>query len=212
MNRNGIAYVIIFTFILTFGMVLVLSVAHFSTVARVETNELERRKSTVLAAIGIEADGTEDIFAAYADLARLDEGGPGLYVYDDAGEPIIARQFSGPGVWGPIVAVVSVNADVSRIIGVEILDQNETPGLGGRVTTRAFLDQLRGELIGEDGVEVVIRGPGNYNPEDGKIDGITGASGTTRAFDRMLNREIEALRELVRTNRVSLLSVVSLAE
>lgn len=203
MNRQGLVYVVAFTFVVTFVMSMLLSFAHSSTEPLVERNELERRKSTVLAAIGIATDGTEDIFAAYANLNRLDEGGPGLYVYNDEGEEVLARQFSGAGVWGEIVAVIAVNADLTRVIGVEILDQNETPGLGGRVTTREFLDQLRGESIGPNGITVVKRGPGDYNPENATIDGITGATGTTTAFDRMLNREIEALRELVASGRVA---------
>ena len=205
MKKEGMAYVIGFTFMVTFTMGILLSAAHTSTIDIVERNELERRKSTVLSAIGIGADSTEEIFAAYADLELLAEGGPGLYIYSGEGEPIIARQFSGPGVWGDIVAVVSVNADVTRIIGVEILDQNETPGLGGRVTGSAFLDQLRGERIGPDGVFVQTRGPGDYDAENAQIDGITGATGTTRAFDRMLNRELQSLKEMVASESVSLL-------
>ena len=207
MKKEGVAYVIGFTFIVTFTMGMLLSAAHTSTIDIVERNELERRKSTVLSAIGIVADSTEEIFAAYTDLELLDEGGPGLYIYSGEGEPIIARQFSGAGVWGDIVAVMSVNADVTRIIGVEILDQNETPGLGGRVTSRVFLDQLRGERIGPDGVYVQVRGPGDLDSENAQIDGITGATGTTRAFDRMLNRELQALREMVADDAVSLLIV-----
>ena len=205
MKKEGMVYVIGFTFIVTFTMGILLSAAHTSTIDVVERNELERRKSTVLSAIGIGGDSTDEIFAAYANLERLDEGGPGLYLYSGTGEPIIARQFSGAGVWGDIVAVVSVNADVTRIIGVEILDQNETPGLGGRVTTSAFLDQLRGERIGPDGIFVQTRGPGDYDSENAQIDGITGATGTTRAFDRMLNRELQALKEMVAEEAVSLL-------
>jgi Na+-transporting NADH:ubiquinone oxidoreductase subunit C len=207
MNRESLGYTVVFTFIVTFAMAIGLSVAHSSTVELVELNELERRKSTILASIGLDSEimDTETIFATYGSLDQIAEGGPGLYMYNDGGEPIITRQFSGPGVWGDIVAVVSVNADVSRIVGVEILDHNETPGLGGRVTSEAFLTQLRGERIGPEGVTVVIRGPGDEDKDNAQIDGITGASGTTRAFDRMLNAELRALRELIEQDRVSAL-------
>lgn len=207
MQRETVGYVVGFTFLVTFTMAILLAFAHSSTVEIVERNEMVRRQSTVLSAIGIDVDSADEVFDEYSNLERIDleqldlddlaEGGPGLYIYSGQQEPIIARQFSGPGVWGEIVAVISVNSDVTRVIGVEILDQNETPGLGGRVTTREFLDQLRGEAIGPDGIHVVVRGPGDYDPDNAQIDGITGATGTTRSFDRMLNRELEALKELV---------------
>ncbi len=208
MNKEGVIYVIAFTFIITFAMSILLAFAHGSTEEIVELNELERRKSTVLAAIGYDSESMamDEVFERYGNLEQIAEGGPGLYLYDEGGEEIIARQFRGAGVWGDIVAVIAVNSDVTRIVGVEILDQNETPGLGGRVTTEEFLSQLRGERIGPDGVFVVKRGPGDYDSENAQIDGITGATGTTTAFDRMLNREIRGLREIVGQNQVSILS------
>jgi len=193
-----------FTFTVTFLIAIVLSFAHTQTVDIVYNNELERRQSTVLAALGIRADSQEEVFAAYSNLEHADLSSAGtdtrpLYRYRDGSGVRFARQFTGPGVWGDITAVVSVNADASRVLGVEILDHNETPGLGGRVTGRKFLDQLAGERIGDQGVYVAIRGPGDPNPDNSQIDGITGATGTTRAFDRMLNRELQELRGILST-------------
>lgn len=202
MRPERMLYVMGFTFIMTFFMAVVLSFAHYQTVDIVYNNELERRQSTVLAALGIEAGSQEEVFAAYSALEHNEVSPTAgddrpVYVYRDSTGPRYARQFTGPGVWGDIVAVISVNADASEIIGVEILDHNETPGLGGRVTSRTFLDQLAGEQIGAEGITVVTRGPGDSDPSNGKIDGITGATGTTRAFDRMLNRELRDLRAIL---------------
>lgn len=207
MRTEKMTYVIAFTFALTFLMAVVLSFAHSRTTGIVHANELERRQSTVLAALGIPADSQEEVFAAYAALERIDlstgsDDGGYLYRFDAADGVRFARQFSGPGIWGDIVAVLSVNADATRVIGVEILDQNETPGLGGRVTNRSFLDQFNGERLTPDGIYVAVRGPGDTDPDNGKIDGITGATGTTRAFDRMLNRELRSLRQIVPDNVV----------
>jgi Na+-transporting NADH:ubiquinone oxidoreductase subunit C len=205
MMREKMWYVMGFTFGVTFLIALVLSFAHYQTVDMVRNNELERRQSTVLAALGIEAHTQEEVFAAYSALEHQDlpstvVGDRPVYVYHDHSGPRFARMFSGPGIWGDITAVISVNADATAVIGVEILDQNETPGLGGRVTSRRFLDQLSGETIGPDGIYVTTRGPGDYSPGNSRIDGITGATGTTRAFDRMLNRELTDLRHILSNN------------
>ncbi len=202
MRKEKMLYVMGFTFALTFLMGVVLSFAHTSTVEIVRNNELERRQSTVLAALGIQTESQDEVFRAYSALehaelpSELTEDRP-VYVYRAGDGTRFARQFTGPGVWGDITAVVSVDADRSRVIGVEILDHNETPGLGGRVTSRAFLDQLSGEKIGPEGIYVAIRGPGDDISDNSQIDGITGASGTTRAFDRMLNRELQELRDIL---------------
>lgn len=203
MRTEGIGYTVGFSFLITFGIAFILSGVQFATVERVELNDLERRKSVVLTSMGVEIEDLDRdaLFAAYAELEQLSSD-----VWDDgfmyrgfvAGEPVYARSIRGPGVWGDIVAVVSVNSDASRVVGVAILEQNETPGLGGRVTSDAFLSQLKGERIGPDGIYVEKRGPGDADPDNAKIDGITGATGTTRAFDRLLNREVRALREAVR--------------
>lgn len=182
MGRERMLYVMGFTFAMTFFMAVVLSFAHYQTVDIVYNNELERRQSTVLAALGISADSQDAVFAAYSALAHKElpaevVGDRPVYMYQDNKGFRFARQFSGPGVWGDITAVISVNADATEIVGVEILEHNETPGLGGRVTNRAFLDQLLGETIGSDGIYVATRGPGDRDPTNSKIDGITGAGG-----------------------------------
>jgi len=74
-----------------------------------------------------------------------------------------------------------------------ILDQNETPGLGGRVAEEEFLSQLRGEEIEEE--LVVERGPGDYDSENSKIDAITGATGTSTSFYSMINKEIDKIKK-----------------
>lgn len=198
MRRNGIVYATLITFVLTGGISLILTIAHVQTQDRVIENELVRRQGAVLRAMGVPVAGRDETMDRYGSLERVaTEDGTHLYRIARvaaAADGIIATTFTGPGVWGEITAVIAVTEDVSRVIGIEIIDHRETPGLGGRVATPAFLDQFVGERIGPDGIQVVVRGPGDTDPDNAAIDGITGATGTTRAFDRMLNRELARLR------------------
>ncbi len=195
--RERPLYTVLFSFVLTFSIAFILTGAHLFTTPIVEDNELERRQGAVLRAMGIHLDDRDDVFATYS---RLDSRGDGLYRYSTEDDRLlIARVFSGPGVWGQIQGVIGVDAAARRIIGVEILDHQETPGLGGRVADARFLSQLQGERFDENGIVMNIRGPGNYDPDDGRIDGITGATGTTRAFDRILRRKMHLLWNDVRT-------------
>jgi Na+-transporting NADH:ubiquinone oxidoreductase subunit C len=181
MARDSIRYTVAFTFLVTFLIVCVLSVAHSTTVERVAAHDLERYRSAVERSAGVEA---------YAHLERYADG---AYRYLSGDRTISVRRFRGAGVWGEIVGILAVDPVGNRVVGIEILHHNETPGLGGRVAGERFLRQLRGERIGDHGIRVVIRGPGNDDPDDATIDGITGATGTTRAFDAILNREVRAM-------------------
>jgi len=181
MNRSRIGYTVVFTFVLTFVLVGILTIVHGTTVGRVDRNEIVRYQRAVERAVGI---GT--YVELYAERS-------GEYRIAENGREIRARAFSGAGVWGDIHGVIAVDVTNRRVIGVEIIEHNETPGLGGRIAEDRFLRQLRGETVGENGIDVVVRGPGNSNPEDATIDGITGATGTTRAFARILNQELQTL-------------------
>ncbi|MFW5643520.1 MAG: FMN-binding protein [Alkalispirochaeta sp.] len=184
MARNTILYTVSFSFILTFSIAMVLSAAHNATQPRVIDGIRAHRQGAVLRAMGNDAVTREEIFEAYAELVSPR---PGVYVDLESETGRVATVFSGPGVWGEISGVVGIQVDEMRVISVEILDHRETPGLGGRVADPRFLDQFKGEQIGPDGIHVVLRGPGNDDPDDQTVDGITGASGTTRAFDRIIN-------------------------
>jgi len=195
MGKQGIGYTAIFMFLATFLFTGALSWVHTSTAERVANNDRESYQRTVLAAIGVEPDTQEEVFERYRELNTSERDGILFYETEVDGEQIVAKQFAGPGVWGEISGIMSFTADGSRIRGVEIIDQNETPGLGARVTEEWFLEQLSGELI-VDGQIRINRGDGDYDKENGTIDGITGATGTSRSFHRMLNDSIQVFYEV----------------
>lgn len=195
MGKQGIVYTAIFMFLATFLFTGALSWVHTSTAERVANNERESYQRTVLSALGIEPETQDEVFERYDALNPTERSGLLIYETEVQGEKLIAKQFAGPGVWGEISGIMSFTADGTRIRGVEIIDQNETPGLGARVTEEWFLSQLRGELI-VDGQIRMNRGEGDYDPDNGTIDGITGATGTSRSFHRMINEGIDLFYEV----------------
>lgn len=181
MHTNRFGYTVGFIFLLTFVLVGILAAAQGATIGRVEVNEIIRYRRAVENAVGT---------VSYSDLVSEGEG---VYRYLAGDGEVRVRRFSGAGVWGQIVGVIAIDTGNQRVLGVEIIDHAETPGLGGRVAEDRFLDQLRGERIADSGIAVVIRGPGNSDPDDATIDGITGATGTTRAFARILESQIRLI-------------------
>ncbi|MFA4843484.1 MAG: FMN-binding protein [Candidatus Margulisiibacteriota bacterium] len=72
------------------------------------------------------------------------------------------------GYGGPVVLLVGVSNE-KKVVGIKVLSQKETPGLGAKVVERGFLDQFIGK--------------GANDPLEPKkdIDAITGATITSRA-------------------------------
>ena len=92
------------------------------------------------------------------------------------------------GKYGIIRGIVAISAEKDRLLGLRIYQQNETPGLGGRIAEPAWLAQFSGKpLSTPEGTGIVIsstlRGPH-------VVDAITGASKTTFSLGQALNTAI----------------------
>lgn len=102
-------------------------------------------------------------------------------------------EFQGYGFWAPIRAILAVTPDLTRTAGLVILEQSETPGLGGRIEEPVFTEQFRrGVTVAPpaQGPWVRMGAPGAPNPDGRQIDAITGATQTCLAFERVLNTQL----------------------
>jgi Na+-transporting NADH:ubiquinone oxidoreductase subunit C len=202
MNRQGTTYTIVFIFIVSFAFVFLLSLTNQATIQRVELNQEIARQGAVLAAMGVDAETQQEIQDAYANVAAdLDAG---LYATTVDGQTVYAKSFAGPGLWGSIEGILAVTADLSEIVGIEIVTDNETPGLGGRINESWFKDQFRGEQITGAFRVGQVDGEGDPDSSNGLVDGITGATRTSDSMEAIVNKELEALQrsdtqEILRT-------------
>jgi len=111
----------------------------------------------------------------------------------------LAIPFSGTGFWARIDGYLAVNTDFTEIIGITFLAHQETPGLGGRITERAWRAKFVGLDVtpNPDGLVVYVGGeaPEPGSPRHGRhVDAISGATGTSSAIERFLNEQLEAFR------------------
>ena len=193
MNREGTIYTIVFVFIVSFAFVLLLSLTNQATIEQVELNQEIVRQGAILSAMGIEAEGSEEIQEKYDTVATDPDAG--LYVATVNGQLVYGTQFAGPGLWGTIEGVIAVTADLREIVGIEIVSDNETPGLGGRINEPWFKDQFRGERVTAGGIDVTqIAGDGDPDRVNGLIDGVTGATRTSDSMEAIVNRELQRLQ------------------
>ena len=193
MNREGTVYTIVFVFIVSFAFVLLLSLTNQATIEQVELNREIVRQGAILSAMGIDAEGTDAIQEKYDSVAADPDAG--LYVATINGQVVYGAQFAGPGLWGTFEGVLAVTADLSEVVGIEIVCDNETPGLGGRINESWFKDQFRGERVADDGITVTqTAGDGDPDPANSLVDGITGATRTSDSMEAIVNRELQRLR------------------
>lgn len=119
-----------------------------------------------------------------------------LKAYTDADRTTLKAYgfpFRGLGFWGPIQGILAVTPDLSRTVGFVVLEQSETPGLGGRIEEPVFTDQFRrGITVSPNPGGAVIRmgSTGVPAPDGRQVDAITGATQTCLAMERVLNDQL----------------------
>jgi len=130
------------------------------------------------------------LLKAFADKERTD-----LLAY---GFP-----FSGIGFWAEISGYIAVDSSLKETVGLKVITQSETPGLGARIEESDFVQPFNDGLdISQPppGKSYIYMGTGGSQPEPGKprhgrtFDAITGATQTSLAMERMLNTAIAEFR------------------
>jgi len=181
-------------FMALLSAVLITCVAALSlaTAERVERNANLFLQQAVMEVAGqtVPADPAA-VAAWYAGAVTEDPAAPGRFLVRDAPggavRTVVYRR-QARGLWGLITAVVGVNPATGAFRQLRILDQNETPGLGARITEPWFLAQSDGR-----------RGPFRLVPEGTRstrtdeLDAITGATVTSAAIRDMLNGVVRDL-------------------
>jgi Na+-transporting NADH:ubiquinone oxidoreductase subunit C len=175
---------IVFVLVLGSTLTAALVAVNYLTTPVIAKNEEIATKSSILGALDIdfEPGAVEEAFANNVEQREQNE--TTYYVSEDG---TIAFPYSGSGLWGPIEGILAIRPDFQRLAGITISRQEETPGLGSRITEPQYLAQFQGKRFTE-GLELVQPG---RSSADNQIDSITGATMTADAFVTLLNENIE---------------------
>ncbi len=168
-----------------------LAVVNVFTAPIIEKNDEITYKSTVLDVFNIEydADDPDGIIAKYAEtVAESEENG--IALFRDKVHGSLAISISGSGFQGPIEVIVALDGE--RISGFKVVSQKETPGLGSRITEDEFQQSFVEKRVG-DGIGMTRSG----NAGISEFDAITGATETSKALVRLLNRGFSKYFETV---------------
>ena len=202
-KKESIGYVVVFTFAVCLVFVSLLAVANQLTLSNVEANKRYATQIAVLKAFGL-ADSTnskaevELLYKEKIEERTPPSGVEAAFAAEIEGTPYIAVRVTNPGLWGPITAILAADPGAERVKGLEILEQQETPGLGGRIGEAWFTEQFAGEKTNEDGKIFVLQGTGkgDADRENSRVDAVTGASRTSDFVQRLVNLALDSVREI----------------
>ena len=177
-------YPVLFMALVTIVCISLTSGIFLSTEELVRNNETLFIRRAVLYSAGLSVPpAVSDLEELYRQQVREIPGQDGeilFYEVSGAGGDILSlvTEYAGPGLWGEIIMMVGFSPDLGSLTGLEFTKQNETPGLGGRITEPWFKEQFRGK---EGPFVMVQEGTSRAVNE---LDSITGA---TRTSDYVLN-------------------------
>lgn len=192
MKKDSILYVVAFTFVVCVAFVLILALANEGTKDLVEANREFASQSAVLDALGISWSDRSQVATQYKGQVTPIEGSvPPAYRATVDGSEFIAVEHTGAGLWGGITIILAADPEATRIRGIQIVAQNETPGLGGRIEEAWFLNQFKGEKVPDQKIRIAVgaesKGTGDTDPDNSLADGVTGASRTSQSFEFIIN-------------------------
>ncbi len=198
---------VFYMFVLTLCFTSVVSAVKVLNDSRIETNQKSKLEGNILRVLDIlpaEEFGDRqllDLFQKRVKVFELD--GKKLYAgYEEDGKTLRGYAFpvSGAGFWGPVYGMAAVNPDGSELLGISFYKHSETPGLGGRISEKAFSGQFAGlsldPLEGDENLFYLT--PPGTGKRPNQLDAITGATGTSRAVETFLNRELKHLLDTIR--------------
>ena len=108
-----------------------------------------------------------------------------------------ALPYEGNGFQGKIRIIVGLNKNINNLLGLEVLEQLETPGLGAKVAETPFTKQFKNILLTPE--VVAVKGITSSNPNE--IEAITGATISSKAIVRIINDGIKKLKDFEKNNR-----------
>lgn len=94
---------------------------------------------------------------------------------------------SGNGYQGEIKILIAIAADLEKLLGIKIVENVETPGLGGKITSDWFIEQFKNLKFMPE-IECVK----NKKPvKNNQIQAITGATISSSSVVRIINTAIK---------------------
>lgn len=102
----------------------------------------------------------------------------------------------GGGYQGIIKLMVGISQDWQQLSAIQVLESLETPGLGAKIASLEFTEQFVSLKV-EPEIEYILNKPAQ---KANQIQAITGATISSRAVVKILNKTIHQVRSRIKKN------------
>lgn len=114
-----------------------------------------------------------------------------IYICSVDGQTKYVVPMSGRGLWGGLWGYMAINDDCSTVYGAYFSHESETAGLGSPIAEQKFQEQFQGKHLFADTagtqVALTIVKKGQVKTPEYEVDGLTGATLTTKGAAAMVN-------------------------
>lgn len=185
-KKKAILFPVFFMMGIAAVYTLVLALINEASIDRILALQEFRQKQTILYVLDQEVPADEAALNAAFD--KLIQPENDYFVAKD-GDQVLGYAFpiEGSGLWGRMTGYAAVDAAGTRLLGMDIPDHSETPGLGGRIEEPWFKEQFRQIPLNDSGKDFFIFRPAT----EGNVDAITGATQTSEAVRKLLIEDTE---------------------
>ncbi len=156
-----------------------------STVPKIEANKAKETSTAI-----------REIFPSAKKISETEYPGVFNITGQDGSPAGYAFIAAGNGYQGEIKMIVGVNEAITTMLGMQVLESQETPGLGAEIAGSKFRDQFNNLALSQPITYIK-----NQKPEKpGQIEAITGATISSKAVVNTLNKRIEQIRKKIKGN------------
>lgn len=152
-----------------------------------------RTADSILQILGKETLPSEEIaIENFSNLfVSLQRGNIKIWRYVD--KPYLwACEATGNGMWGSITLTYVVNSYNWKILGLKVVEQKETVGLGARISEDDFGNKFIG-INAENGVKSVP-----IKVMNNEFDAISGATVSSKSIEKIVNKSLLAIRKHIK--------------
>lgn len=178
-------FAIVYMFVVTaFFSAILIGFARL-THGQVETNQQIAFEKAILSVFPeIQAKSNTQIHQIFTDQFELSGV---AYVYRKEGRLAgYAIPVEGQGYWATIKGVIGIDSDQQTVTGISFYEQNETPGLGARITEPDFCAEFEGLTLGSEAQPIELR-PSGTDLQDNEVHAISGATQTCTRLEKLIN-------------------------
>ena len=164
---------------------VVIDIQSGEAVSDIDASTFDQRKARN------DPDSSRPAPANNSSISRLSNHAVVYQILNDAGElQMVVLPIEGYGLWSTLYGFLSLDADTRTVRGLTYYQHGETPGLGGEVDNPLWKARWPGRIAfdstGQTVIEVIKGQAGPPEDDPHRVDGLAGATITSRGVTNML--------------------------